>query len=323
MLHTFSFFFIAVILSLFSIQVLHGAGPAHIHLKENAYVQPGKVFLKDISSLKNTDNEWIEKIRNIPIADEPVFGAVKTLSRHQIDTIIRKADNSIHGIQFSGAAIVRIRLQGRKTSREEIVPVLKTYLMETTQWMDQEIVIGSIKNIDKIELPPGEIILGISSKSPIVGKGKMLVPVDATRNGKILSSFWVTAEVHIKSAILTAGIRIPYKKVITEEDIAKVVTEINDPHAQIYRNNEDILGKISKRNISPGDPLTRGAFTEPFHVNSGEKIMLRLERNGIELTTLVRAEQNGRLGQIIRVRNLEYSSTIEAMVTGRSKVAIH
>ena len=49
-------------------------------------------------------------------------------------------------------------------------------------------------------------------------------------------------------------------------------------------------------------PLTSEAFSDPFLVHHGETVQLRLERNGILLTSSARAEQDGRLGQVIVVR---------------------
>jgi len=50
---------------------------------------------------------------------------------------------------------------------------------------------------------------------------------------------------------------------------------------------------------------------------------LRLQRNGIVLLSRGRAEQDGKLGQIIRVRNLDFSNVLKAQVTGRSEVMLY
>jgi flagella basal body P-ring formation protein FlgA len=117
-----------------------------------------------------------------------------------------------------------------------------------------------------------------------------------------------------------ASQKIPLEKIISADDIVEKVADIPDLRAVYARRPEDILGKASRRNFSPGDPLTSEAFSDPFLVHHGETVRLRLERNGILLTSLARAEQDGRLGQVIVVRNLEFSSTLKAQVTGRAAV---
>lgn len=322
LLHRISFLFILAVIAQLPGTELQAASGMQIQLKTKAYVGAGNYFLKDIAFLAGMDSGWINKIGNIPIACAPEFGAVQTLSRHQIETIIRQSGADIPETSFSGAAIVQIRIQGRQARAEELIPVLKSFFIVNTPWLDPEIEIRSITNLEEIELPPGEIELRISAKTPIVGKQKILAPIDVIRNGKILSCFWVAAEVRIRAEILAARKIIPYRKVIAQEDIVSIVKEIENLNESYIRDAEMVLGKVSKRQISPGDPLTRESYEKPFLVNSGDTINLRLEKNGFVLTSLVRAEQDGRLGQVIRVRNLEFSTVLEAKVTGPDKVEL-
>lgn len=312
----------AVAVILLSIPGLYGSGPVQVQLKETVLVESGKVLLKDIANLEGKEPDLINKIGSLPIIDSPEFGEVKTLSRHQVDEILQRTRNAPPEIRICGAPIVQIRLKGRRIHAEEIVPVLTAFMMERTPWREHEIEIHSFKNLEEIEVPAEEFDLRISEKSPIFGNGRMLVSFDAFRDGKKLTSFWLAAGIRIKAEILAAAQRIPYGKVIAPEDVVIAVTDIEDPDTAIMRNADEAIGNTAKRSFYPGDPLTRETLMKPFLVNSGDTVHLRLEGNGIVLTALARAEQNGRLGQVIRVRNLEFSNVLKARVTGRAQVEI-
>jgi flagella basal body P-ring formation protein FlgA len=86
------------------------------------------------------------------------------------------------------------------------------------------------------------------------------------------------------------------------------------------RDPQEILGKVSRRGLLSGDLLDRDTFTEPLLVHNGETVRLRLEREGIMLTSLAKAAQDGRLGQFIRVRSLDFSTLLKVQVTGRAEV---
>jgi len=310
----------AAVFLMLSISSLYGAGTIQIRLKEKVQVKSGRVLLKDIASLQGTDADLIDKVGCLPIVDAPEFGAVKTFSRHQIEEIIRRSLEAAPEIKTSGAQIVQILLKGRQIAAEEIVPVLREFVMESTPWREKEIEIHSLKDLEKIEVPAEDFDLRISEKSPVFGHGKILVSLDAFRNGKSLTSFWVVAGIRVNARILTAGKRIPYRKVIGPDDILMAEVEIEDLDAAFIRNTGEAIGNVAKRSFSPGDPLTREALMKPFLVKSGDTVHLRLERNGLVLKALARAEQNGRLGQVIRVRNLEFSNVLKARVTGRAQV---
>ena len=322
LLHKISYLLLAAVALFLSVSVLYGAEGVQILLKEKAHVASEKVLLKDIASFEGTNADLIEKIGNLTVADPLLFGEVKTFSRHQIKKIICRVQGAETEVRMSGPQIVQIRLQGRPARAGEIIPALRSFIVEATQWREQEIEILSIKNLDKIKMPAGESDLRISDKSPVFGRGKILVSFDVVRNGKILTDFWVTAKTRITAAILTAVKRIPYRKTITPDDVVAVTKEIEDLDAAFIRDTGEVIGKVSKRSFSPGDPLTLEFFTEPFLVKRGDTVNLRLERNGLVLTSLARAEQDGRLGQIIRVRNIEFSSVLKAKVTGCDQVEI-
>ncbi len=309
----------AVFISL-PISGLFAAGMIQARLKERVPVEPGIVLLKDIAFLEGADRGLINKIGRVPIMNAPEFGTVKTFSRHQIDEILRGSGEDTPEFQISGAPIVQIISKGRPITAGEIIPVLKAYVTENFPWREQEIEIHTLGNLEKIEVPTGSFDLRISDKSPVFGREKLLVSFDAFRNGNSLTSFWLTAGIRVNASILVAAKRIPHGKKIDTNDVVLELTEIKDLDAVYLRDRGEAIGQVAKRRFSPGDPITGGALVQPFLVKSGDTVSLRLERNGLVFTSLARAEQDGRLGQIIRVRNLEFSSVLEARVTGRSQV---
>ncbi len=298
------------------------AGRVEISLKEMSTVQPSGIFLKDIADLKGLDSHHLWKLAQVRLGPSPPFGVVFTLSRHQVSKLVEAGTGSIPGAHFQGAVMVQVRLQGRQVEPSEVVPILKSYLLETTPWEESEIEIRSVKSLEGIEVPPGPVTLRISPKTAILGHGTILAPVDVLQGGETLSCFWVTAEIAVHARIVTAARKIAFGKTIALGDIVEASTEIVDYRNPYVRRAEDVVGKASCRSFSAGEPLTREAFADPFLVNNGETVRLRLERNGIVLTSLVRAEQNGRLGQVIRVRNLDFSTLLKAEVTGRAEVRI-
>jgi flagella basal body P-ring formation protein FlgA len=305
-----------------SINPVSAAGPIVINLKEQAIVQSDSIVLKDVAFLQGTDSSRLEKLGQTPLGAAPPFGVTSTLSRQQIIELLQKTAGVIPESSFSGAAIVQIKLKGRPAESEEIARLLKSYLAKTTNWKESEIEIQFIANLEGIELPPRGAYLQVSSRLPITGRGKILFPLEAVQDGQILRRFWTTVGIRIHAEIMTAAKAIRPGMTVASDDIVLSQADISDINATYLRTQDEILGKISNRNFSPGDPLTREAFSNPFLIKHGETVQLRLERSGLVLTALGRAEQDGRLGQIIRVRSLEFSTPINAQVTGKAEAKI-
>lgn len=293
-----------------------------INLKEDAAVVSNKVFLKDVADLHGPDPNQLEKLAQISMGSAPAFGETAVLNRHQISELLEHTVGRLPSDIFAGASAVQIRLQGRQVSADEIAPILKSHILETTPWRESEIAIRSLSNLKGIELPPSEGELRLSSSAAITGQRRVLAPIEILHAGKSVRSFWIAAEIGVRAEVLTAAKRISSGKIIASADVVQKCVEITDLRASYIRNPEDLMGKASRRNFSPGDPLTQESFSDPFLVKNGETVRLCLERDGIVLTSLGKAEQDGKLGQMIRVRNIDFSKLLKAQVTGRAEAKL-
>jgi flagella basal body P-ring formation protein FlgA len=235
-----------------------------------------------------------------------------------ISTLAVGADNQTVSLQDK----TQIVLQGRQVTITEIKPVLIDYLVKSTPWKQSEIEIRSVEGLKGIEVPQGDVSLNILSGTTVTGRNGILALIEAVQDGKGVRCFWITAAIRINAEVVAAGTRIPQGKIVTSDEVVRTPLEISDLHAGYFRDLDDVIGKVSRRTFSPGDPITREHLSDPFLIKHGDTVQLRLVRNGIVLTSSVKAEQNGRLGQFIRVRNVEFSSVLKAKVTGRAEVTI-
>jgi flagellar basal body P-ring formation protein FlgA len=304
-----------------SIQSVFSADNLVVNLNERISVQSEIIVLKDIADLQGTDSEQIEKLAQTPLGSAPRPGVVSTLSRSQILDRIKKAQASIPEIRFSGAEVVQIKVQSRLAEPEEISRIIKEYLAQTSVWKESDIDIQSIERTQGIELS-ANMHLQISSRLPITGRGKIIIPIEIVQGSQVLRNVWVSVRIRINAGILTASKQIRTGKVIGMEDVVVSAANIDDLQSTYLSKPDEVVGKISERNFSPGDPLTREGFSDPLLIKRGDAIQLRLERSGLVITAQGRAEQNGRLGQIIRVRNLEFSNLLNAQVTGPAEARV-
>ena len=313
-------FFLCTFLVWIAVPMTSAAEDLVIKLKEEAAVESETIHLKDIADLSGTDAERLEILANIPLRPAPAFGETSTMSRYQIGEAIEKTAGRLPPGAICGAAVVQIRLRGRPITEDDIASLLRAYITNRTSWDESEIVIRSIGNVKGIELPQKDSEVRLAASPAAVGQKNISIAVEILHANESLRTVWISAEISIRSKTLTAGRRIPSGKVITSDDIVEKNVEIPDLRASYLTRPDEVLGKVSRRIFSAGDPLTRESFAEPVLVKNGDTVRLRLERNGIVLTSLAKAEQDGRLGQVIRVRNIDFSALLRAKVTGKAEV---
>ncbi len=199
---------------------------------------------------------------------------------------------------------------------------VKTHISEMTAWREGEIEIRSITTLTRVVLPPGDLTFHVSQTVPPANFHSLMLPIEASLEDKMVSSFWIKAEVAIRARVLRATRRLPFGHTVGPGDVAEGLVEIADPRAHYLRSRSEAVGNLLRRTVTPGDPLTRECITPPFLIRSGETVKIRMRHGSIALAALARAEQNGKLGQVIRVRNLEFSRPVKAEVTGPGEVTI-
>jgi flagellar basal body P-ring formation protein FlgA len=318
--HAFAYILMVIWMMVSYVHTAIGSEGIIIQLKEEAAIQSSAVLLNDVAELKGSDSDLIDTLKHIALGDSPEFGSVRIVTRHQIGECVRTAIVQHPGISIAGAAAVQIRLQGRPIDDVEIAPLIRAHIASTTPWKESEIQIRSIGNLKGIEIPRGaELRL---SPNASTSHRSLPVPIEIVMAGKTLRSLWITADVSVRAEILTAARKIPVGRIVSSDDILEKTVEVTDLYAGYARNLNEVLEKVSRRSFVSGAPLILEAFTNPFLVKSGDTVQLRLVRNGISITSLARAEQNGSLGQIIRVRNLDFSTLLKAEVTGRAEVRL-
>ena len=84
--------------------------------------------------------------------------------------------------------------------------------------------------------------------------------------------------------------------------------------ATIYETRDAVVGKVAKRTLLPGQPIPIGAVRDPYIVTQGKTAMVVYELEGLTITANALALQNGGLGDVITLRNLDSGTIIRGTV---------
>lgn len=140
--------------------------------------------------------------------------------------------------------------------------------------------------------------------------GSFLLPleVSGTRAG------WVSGQVKISQQGLVARRALQSGENLTAEDVEKDwidVTFMKDQLAQV----SDFARLAPKKFIGARQPLMMSDLRKIFVVQRGQTVKISLGGDaGFEITTSMRAEDNGAIGDLIRVKNLETQKILSVRV---------
>lgn len=83
-----------------------------------------------------------------------------------------------------------------------------------------------------------------------------------------------------------------------------------------------IVGMAAKRSLTPGTPIAATDVRRQLLVNRGETVTMMLTTPAMQLTAKGRALQNGSIGDVIRISNLQTNTVIDAVVTGPGQARV-
>jgi flagella basal body P-ring formation protein FlgA len=88
------------------------------------------------------------------------------------------------------------------------------------------------------------------------------------------------------------------------------------------RTRADLVGKVARRTLLPGQPIPSNAVGEPTVVANGKKVRILFEEGPLHISTLGTALQSGSAGDIISVRNIASGLTVSGTVQADGTVQV-
>jgi flagellar basal body P-ring formation protein FlgA len=288
-------------------------------MRNEVSVQHTALILGDIADLSGLDEDRVELLSRTPLGS---VTDVRLLSRPEVEFLIRSAFPEPNEVKVTGSEFTRVAVVMRRPETGELAAILKAHLASVSPWRMEEIEIRSIDNLAAIELPPGDVQLRVSSRGLPSSFRSALLSMEAVLDGRPLRTFWIKADVQVRARVVKLVNAVPYGTTLRAEDLQEIECEIVDPRPDYVRAAAEAVGMTARRILMPGDLLQRSWLNESRMVSSGETVRLWQQFGGVSVAALARALQNGKLGDRIKVRNIDSDRAITAVVTGRGEVRV-
>jgi len=111
-------------------------------------------------------------------------------------------------------------------------------------------------------------------------------------------------------------------EVVDGADLSSVwMADNRVPHGAVLATGQ-IVGAEVRRRLRPGRPVEAGDLQQPRLVRRGEAVEVIYRHGGLTLTTLAEALDDGTLGQLVRLSNLDSGRRFAARVEGRKRAVV-
>ncbi|WP_346353609.1 flagellar basal body P-ring formation chaperone FlgA [Azotosporobacter soli] len=273
------------------------------------------VLLGNLADIQGVDNQRTRYWREIQLAPAPPLGSSQVWSREYLATRLAAS-----GVDFENAAwqipdsitLVSVAQTVRGSLiQERAVAAVKSQISSAAA--GDEIEVAVVGEVGDLLAPPGDVEIRIELSAPLHYNGVNAVRAVVWINGQpTVIKTYVKMEIRLFRPIVVANRVIMAGQVIRPEDLRLERTDVGRMNGY-YLDSSKFEGLAAKRIINPGTVMTTNLLEKPLLVRRGSPVNIVARVAGMEIVTAGQAAQDGRVGQLIRVMNMNSKK----LVTGR------
>ena len=110
--------------------------------------------------------------------------------------------------------------------------------------------------------------------------------------------------------------------IIADDALTEVTLDGSTPGGPFAISRDEIVGKAATRTLLPGRPISLRAVDNPRLVRNGHEVRLLYVDGGLTIMTTGSALQDGVVGDIVKVRNLDSGVTVGGEVRADGAVMV-
>lgn len=213
---------------------------------------------------------------------------------------------------------------GRLVSGDELVDRAKGFLIGQILSSSErrEYTLDMLNRPNDIVLPEGDISFEFKLPYGIKYGFPTNISVLVFADGQLYKKTMVRIKVHLYEPVVVAAHLLNAKQVIGAEDIRLEKMDITKVGHYYFTDKDKVIGMVLKRVVNTGAMINAVMIEKPVIVERMDMVRIVLENGGIKVEIEGQAMQDGREGDVIRVKNVRSNKVVSARVIDRVTVEV-
>jgi flagella basal body P-ring formation protein FlgA len=302
-----------------------GAGIVVVTLRPTARVDAPCVLVSAVASVQGTSAALRQRIAGLDLVEIAEGHRAAVVSREQVSYRIRLAGIDANAFRVTGAKETLVSLVRSALSAEAVLAAAKEQLLSQLP-RRQEAVLRPVVPIavPRLQLADSdEVALAAEVVSSGLAGSPARVEVTVFVNGERRRVVPVLLEVRFLQSVPVAKVRIERGQAVSP-DVFQLEPRPADEAARAVRP-ESLGGKRARRTILAGQVLTAADIESPEEevlVKPRDMVKLVARVGSMRVVAVGEALQEGRAGQMVRVRNVDSNKVVTGRVVERLVVEV-
>jgi flagella basal body P-ring formation protein FlgA len=300
-----------------------------VALQPTASVSNREVHVADVATLLGGSPELRDQIAQLDLADPPRPGQVLRMKREQISYRILIAGVDPGSFQLSGAAQCQLTLQQYDVPEEHVLAAASRAVRDRVPGRPEACSIRLAQPIRGPLRVPGvrdDVQIDAELRGSRPPLGRIRVDVTISSQGERQFELPVLLEVHLFEEVAVSTRRIERGQTVSEQNI-RFDRRTVDTLSDYFTVGDSPIGRKARRTIMPlqvitGTDVELAVQPNATAIKQRDMVQMVARKGSLQVSTVGEALQDGRAGQVIRVRNIDSKKEVQARVVARALVEV-
>ena len=311
------------VLMLAALPVFAAPGPATLTLLEKVALDDAEVVLGQLGKFSGGDPRTVAALKAVRIGRAPLPGRSRTVSRDYILLRLRQSGLDAADLTVAGPREVTLHRRAVTLSNAEIEMMVRDFVTTNPPIRGADLSITGVRVPGgDVRLPTGDIEHEMQYLPQGGSSGTLPVNLFFSIDGEPVERRTATVAVVVMKAVPVTRNPIARYQMIQPEDLMMQTMDVAGLPANTVLAYEDIAGQRARRSIGPQRVLRKDQFEFPPAVKRGDRVSIVAETAGLRITTVGEVQNTGRVGDRVRVVNLDSNKTLSARVVDAKTVQV-
>lgn len=306
-----------------------GTGPVVVTLRASTVVEEPVVTVGAIATIEGGGPALRQRIAALDVAEVSEVGRTVVVSREQLGYRLRIAGIDGDAFRVEGPGQVQVKMMTAELTEEAVARVAERAILQHVHAASED---AEFRVVERVVLPAlnlsqqDHVRLSVDPLPRAPAPGRVRVEVAVHVNGQRCVAVPVTLELMLyKQAAVTLR-RLEPGEMLQAADI-RLERRLFHPGDAWLPFGEQLLGKRLVHSVMAGQALAPADLDLPVSqdevlIRAHDYVKLLATLGTVSVIATGEALQDGKAGQVIRVRNIDSGKVVTGRVAGRSTVEV-
>jgi flagella basal body P-ring formation protein FlgA len=211
---------------------------------------------------------------------------------------------------------------GVMLTKERVEGFLREHALRSGFWKPENIEVRVV-SFQPVSLPPGQVNFRIVRPVQGITPGLQSFVLAADISGRETTRLWLRAEIKVFEDVVVTSFPLGIREIVRSKDVRLERRDISSLPARPFTQIDDVVGQQALRAIEMNEILTQKSVDRPKLMRRGSSVTLVYETGSLRVEAPGTAEENGKVGDLIQVKNPTSGKALRGLVIDSRTVRIN